>query len=141
MRLVPPRKRLGLVRPCLVTSLFHSAGWRSNGWSRMKPIHPDRTSERAETVAYLALGAAALAGVLLALPVSIGFGNEIDPVTARLTRENEPPGLHFVAGDRSAATNLAQGPAGSQPAGEAGVTNPALPAPVIADPAKTRSSS
>jgi hypothetical protein len=105
----------------------------------MKTIAPDPNSQRAETIAYLTLGAAAVAGILLALPVSIDFGNTIDPVTARLERDSGRPGVHFVGSGAGSVTNLARGSA--RPRLNLGATNPVLPIRMTADPDATRSSS
>jgi hypothetical protein len=104
----------------------------------MKPLHPDRVTDRAETVAYLTLAVAALAGVLLAVPTSVGFGNTIDPVTARLQCDGEGPEFHFAAPDSSVATNLAQGRVQPLPAEAITPTNPALAAPRTIDAAEGR---
>jgi hypothetical protein len=95
----------------------------------MRPLPTDRATDRAETVAYLTLGLAGLVALLLALPTSVGFGNAIDPVTARLQREARPADVRFAADDAGVGTNLTGPDLRSAPVGVINVTNPALAVP------------
>jgi hypothetical protein len=92
-----------------------------------------REDDRAETLAFLTLGAAALVAVVLAVFSSIGFGNQIEPVTVRLMRDRNPAGPSFAEPEGSVVTNVAGRQVDLPAAGGMRAADPSLAAPVAAE--------